>query len=157
MSGPPTLANLLAHNAAVKNAADDVEHAQAKLAYKQAALIRKQALAEAAKKTRLAQTQTDLAKALLDETVAATKAAEEAHDVLQDTVVAKPDVLVKRERAEAAAGERAAKRQKKTAEDAEAARAAGAVPPPVGSWWERTLSYGGNIGLGGLGAWITFG
>ena len=43
-----------------------------------------------------------------------------------------------------------------SAEALEAARAAGAAPP-VGSWWERTISYGCNIGLGGFGAWLSFG
>lgn len=68
-----------------------------------------------------------------------------------------PASLLKRDRDEAEADkradERAAKRLKKSNEALEAARAAGPAPP-VGSWWERSVSFGASIGLGGFGAWL---
>ncbi len=44
--------------------------------------------------------------------------------------------------------------QTPSAEALEAARPAGAVAPPVGSWWERALTVGASFSLSGFSAYM---
>lgn len=66
-----------------------------------------------------------------------------------------PAHLVKQQRDHEASLRKAMQsEQAPSAEDLEAARPAGAVAPPVGSWWERAVTVGASVSLSGFSASI---
>ncbi len=104
-------------------------------------------------KNQFADIKTHHAEQALCRAQAGKRRATEEIDHVAGKQIPEPDHMIRDRKALADVDKRAAKRQKKSDEEREKTRAAGA-PPPVGTWSESIVTFGASFGLTGFSAWF---